>query len=103
MIEEVVDKKPKGEEKVSDLVETSEDKLGEERIASMLPPGLKVTISKQKDSKAETEGERKPIEVTLDSSDEEDEKANSGVTVRRVVSSPRVKERVKSGSLVKER
>ena len=105
VIEEVVDKKPKpkGEEKVTDLVETSEDKLGEERIASMLPPGLKVTVSKQKDSKAETEDERRPIEVTLDSSDEEDEKANSGVTVRRVVSSPRVKERVKSGSLVKER
>ena len=77
--------------------------MGEERIASMLPPGLKVTVSKQKDSKAETEDERRPIEVTLDSSDEEDEKANSGVTVRRMVSSPRVKERVKSGSLVKER
>merc|ERR1719319_1877616 len=104
MIEEVVDKKPKSEEKIKDLkVGISEEKLGEERIANRLPPGLKVTVSKQKDSKAITEGERKHIEVTLDSSDDEDDKANSGVTVKRVSSSPGVKERVKSGSLVKER
>ena len=103
MIEEVVDKKLKSEEKVKDLnVKTSEEKLGEERIANRLPPGLKVTVSKQKDLKAKLEGERKPIEVTLDSSDDEDEKENSGVTLKRVSSSPRLKERVKSGSF-KER
>merc|ERR1719319_256256 len=89
MIEEVVDKKPKSEEKIKDLkVEISEEKLCGERIANRLPPGLKVTVSKQKDSKAITEGERKPIKVTLDSSDDEDDKANSGVTVKRVSSSP---------------